>query len=219
MTLLEVRELFVKLSGRIDLVDDEESYGDNGADVYIQAGQDMLDSRITVPGSVRVVSATLESGASTLTVTRCFSISDIWILDDYNSRSRLTRYDQYDDFVNSYPKLDSSDAAEPEAFTRKELENASSTMVIFNCPTDEAYTIEYRAHLYSSELSDDTDTSYWTLNHPVLLAHAALYQLVSSYSNREGANDWLAAINQALAEIESAKTSLYLTDESLQMEG
>lgn len=57
------------------------------------------------------------------------------------------------------------------------------------------------------EMSDDTDTSYWTLEAPVTLLFAALYQLEASYRNTEGAKDWLNVIDLDLLGMEKDKIS------------
>lgn len=46
------------------------------------------------------------------------------------------------------------------------------------------------------------DTNMWCEKHPLLVAHAAAYQIETSYRNREGAAAWLQAINQQVALIE-----------------
>jgi len=101
MTLFDLRQLFVKWSGRRDLVDE---YGyDNGADVFIAAGLRMLDRMVT---------------------------------DDV--------------------------------------------------PTD------------NNIPDDEGDEVFWTLNHPDIVAKAALQRLEVSYRNTAGANDWMSSIVQDL---------------------
>jgi len=52
MNLLEIRTEFIKQSGRYDLVTDATSWADNGANFYINSGQDYLDVKgVKVPES------------------------------------------------------------------------------------------------------------------------------------------------------------------------
>jgi len=63
-TLLDLRERFIKRSGRFDLVTDFEggTFTDNGADFFLQAGQRFLDLTQDNPYSRAEYKADLESG-------------------------------------------------------------------------------------------------------------------------------------------------------------
>jgi hypothetical protein len=52
------------------------------------------------------------------------------------------------------------------------------------------------------DMIQDTDTSYWTLEAPITLLFAALYQLEASYRNTEGVKDWLNVIDLDLDGLE-----------------
>lgn len=70
----------------------------------------------------------------------------------------------------------------------------------------------------SLELSNDSDTSWWTLEAPETLITAALYELELSYRNTEGARDWLGGIDNDLDGMEKDVISEEITGVD-QMEG
>ena len=63
MTLLSVRQRFVDLSGRYDLVIDSINWANNGADFFIQAGQRWLDRSGIIPKSDSKYYKALAEGA------------------------------------------------------------------------------------------------------------------------------------------------------------
>ena len=54
----------------------------------------------------------------------------------------------------------------------------------------------------TAELDDDTDENYWSIEHPMLLLYAALYEMEVSYRNTEGAKDWDLALSRELADLD-----------------
>ena len=52
MNLKEIREQFVKRSGRYDLVSSTTNWTDNGADFFIRNGQKLLDRLEHTQGSI-----------------------------------------------------------------------------------------------------------------------------------------------------------------------
>lgn len=67
--------------------------------------------------------------------------------------------------------------------------------ILLGPPPDTAMTINVMMYGYSRWLENDTDFSFWTMEHPHLLAYAALYMLEKSYRNMSGAEEWLKHIS------------------------
>jgi hypothetical protein len=79
MNLLELRTQFVKISGRYDLVVDTTDWVDNGADFYINAGQNFLDRLRDTPKAQNTIFTALDAGEWYVTFARCRSIREVWI--------------------------------------------------------------------------------------------------------------------------------------------
>jgi len=68
------------------------------------------------------------------------------------------------------------------------------TGIIILPPTDEAYSIEIGGLFYDSKLAVDTDTNYWSTNHPDLLVMSSLRHLEIMYKGSKSASSWDALI-------------------------
>jgi hypothetical protein len=213
MTLVEVREQFVKLSGRYDLVVDTTDWADNGADFFIQSGQDYLDRLHFAPKAENTIFEELAAGEWYVTFAKCRAIREVWI-NNTEGRSQLTKkdmswlYQQFSALVSETDsgtplyycpaKLRSTDHADRTNLGTffnyvKDDSDALRGILIF-CPADEAIVVEIQGLFYSDALSSDTDTSYWTDNWPAVLIKAALYQVEVFNRNTEGMKDWKFAI-------------------------
>ena len=63
-------------------------------------------------------------------------------------------------------------------------------------PPDEKYTVIVEGLFYSAVLSSASDKSWWSVNNPEVLVHAAGYLLESFYRNTEGMKDWMLSLEQ-----------------------
>jgi len=79
MPLSNVRNLFIALSGRKDLV--TGSGADNGADAYINAGQDYLDAHQLTPKSISHYLKDVAIGAYKLEVANLRILHEVWVID------------------------------------------------------------------------------------------------------------------------------------------
>jgi len=224
MTLAEIRALFESRSGRSDLV--KESGADDGADFFIQSGQRMLDRMVGMTQSFARSFKTLEIGDYYAIFKGCRAVKEVWISNSDGrtelvkvslSNMRTVYYDDAPDEITSgdpvnyclislrtYPDADNViiDYLYDHLLEDDATEDYEYNGIIISPPPDEASQLEVFGLFYSPPLSSDSDTSYWTVNHPEILLMAALYHLEVSYRNTEGANDWLGAIGIQLAEIE-----------------
>jgi len=222
MNLVTLRQKFAQLTGRYDLVDDTTSWGDNGADFYINAGQEFLDRRSNVWRKTNRIFDQLAAGVWYKTFTRCRIIEAVYI-NNTTGRSKLERKDfhwlheEFSDTVategNGTPlyycpaylkSTESTDITSLGAFFNYVMASSAAYRgVIILPPPDESIVIEVIGQFYSEELSLDADENFWTINHPGLLLLAAMYQLeVLAHRNTEGANDYLRQLDIAPVDLD-----------------
>lgn len=230
MNLLQVRETFVKRSGRFDLVTDTTGWTDNGANFFINAAQKHLDGLTIDKKRFASTYVEVEQGQISATFQRCRAIRDVWLLyvdssgDD--ARTELEKID-YDALRKEYGKpFGDVDEGTPLYFHPANLrlhpEDADMTDipakmkyieqmlipghdyngVIIAPPPDQDVVLEVFGKFFSHELSEDTDESFWSVVHEFLLVIAAMRQVEVFNRNSEGVKDWDAAIAAELRGID-----------------
>lgn len=70
--------------------------------------------------------------------------------------------------------------------------------IVLMPPSDSTYAIEIEGHFYSATLTNDTDETFWTVQHPTLLYAAVMRELEIIHRNTEGRKDWEAAIQSMM---------------------
>ena len=225
MNLVEIREAFVRRSGRYDLVVDTTDWADNGADFYIQAGSRFLDRRVTVGFSKAKHYEDGAVGDWYKVFQECRAIHEVWVAnDEYRKKLELRDVDTFRAYYNEPPS--SIDNGPPTYYAPALLRThpQSSTIylekfvdttfseddkydyeyngVMWMPPTDEAIIVEVQGLWYSKKLTSDDDNNYWSVNHPEALIAAACYILEVMYRNTEGMKDWLNAITTLVSGIE-----------------
>jgi hypothetical protein len=91
--------------------------------------------------------------------------------------------------------------------------------IVLDRATDAPGTFEVVGWFYPPQLVQDCDCSFWTEQYPEILSWAAAYHLEVSYRNREGARDWLEAIQTALNGLDRELVMQDLALASGQMKG
>ena len=219
MNLGEVRALFVKRSGRYDLVNDDDS--DNGADLFINSGSRMLDRLRANPGEMSRVFAALAADVYYTTFDDCRSVKEVFI-NTSEARTELEKKDigwvwrEYftvptADLDNGTPlyyargvlrSQDDSDKDDQGAFPTYVIDDPEGIVgIVIVPPPDEAIVVEVIGQFYSTTLSDDADINYWSVAHPLLLIMAAAYHLEVIHRNSTGAKDWMASITLQMDDI------------------
>lgn len=215
MTLLAVRDEFLKLSGRFDLGTIAGS--DSGANTFINYGQRFLDSRVDTAKDLVRFQKLLALDGFTIDLPGLRSIHSVWT-NDGTDRVRLSNSLNIQELRIEYGKpwedidsdkpawyalnsvtlapLDPGDAIEEQT----DLTSASGIIqgIVILPPTDVAITVEIWGKFFSKVLVIDADVSYWTEQYPDMLILAAMYKLETFYNNREGANGYLEMLNQSL---------------------
>lgn len=231
MNLLELRTQFVKISGRYDLVIDTTDYADNGADFYIQAGQNFLDRLRDTPKSSNSIFTKLAAGEWYVTFSKCRSIRDVWV-NNSEGRSELEKktmswlYEEYSGLVSATDqgtplyycpaKLRSTDNVDQDDlgvfFNYTEDGSNELRGIIILGASDEDIVVELQGLFYSDELSRDSSTSYWTSNWPETLVKASMHQLATFQRDHTDATNWLKAIHADLEGIDKDGVDEMISD-------
>ncbi len=69
-------------------------------------------------------------------------------------------------------------------------------------PSDGDYSIEILGNFYAKTLSTDTDSTFWTAQHEMILYMATMMQLEIIHRNSAGVNDFKSSIYDALVSID-----------------
>ena len=219
--LYYVREMFARRSGRADLVTSFGSdFTDNGADFFITAAQRFLDARHGHVKAERRHVFTLSAGSWYTTIEGLLSVRQVWRFDS-DGKDRLEEIE----LATLLHYLDTTETGTPEYWAKNvigyspELEGESLSGItgvddmvstdyfkkegiIFNIPTDADIDIHVYGRFRESDLVEDTDTSFWTVNYPEILVLASLYELEAFYNNMTGAKNWLQQIDLHLFGLE-----------------
>lgn len=225
MNLLDIRTKFVQLSGRYDLVDDPVNWSDNGADFYINSGQNYLDRLVTVPENTATIFLPLASGEYSLMFQHsCRSIKTVFA-NNTEDRIELEKVSLQELKTKYAETVGETDTDAPAYYALADLRALETTVkndlgtfinlthdetnakydyrgLIIVPPVDEAYTIEISGLFLQNKLTSDTDENYWTQAAPDLLLKASLYQLEAFSRGTENAKNWLSAILSEVHELE-----------------
>lgn len=221
MPLSTIRRLFVEATGRDDLVVDTNSYVDNGANHFIQAGNRLLDDMqlLLVPqdtyridiqlgdwyisvANLRYADIVWATKVSTGVRTKLTKKSSDWLRENYNADPA--------NVTNGCPvywaqacahiplQQDLTLIPPPSAdfsadYADVEFQQVSQRRIIIMPPADDDYTITIQGGFYGL-LIDDTDKTYWSETRPELLVLAAQCSLEMFYRNTQGVNDMLNSI-------------------------
>jgi len=235
MNLGEVRTLFIERSGRNDLIDADDD-SDNGANFFIQSGQDTLDGMVETPKSWARSFKTLAVNDYYAIFKGCRAVKEVWLATS-EGRVRLSKVTQSEmRILNNEDSPADVDAGDTYRYCLISLrtypdpakviidylyddkleddatEDYEYTGIIFSPPTDAAAQLEVFGLFQSPTLTDDADESYWTVKKPAVLLMAALYHLEVSYRNTEGAKDWMGAIRLELEGLEKDLVEMEIAD-------
>ncbi len=226
MSLKAVRDKFIELSGRFDLVNEDGT--DSGGNWFINKAQRFLDRHHYNQKSEARVFRKIESGDYGIIFTDCRSITSVWIADEESRIELEKRTDQW--FRENYTvkPFTSIDTGTPVCYTQGLFrihpsmealagEDMAIIMgyldipmteqflyngIIFAPPANNDFMIEVIGHFYSPKLVNDNDESFWTTNHEEVLIKATLYQLEGFYRNSEGLKDATAFVTSDLMELD-----------------
>lgn len=215
MNLLEIRKWFINDSGRFDLVKDLDTYEDNGANKYIQAGQKFLDRLVSYRSQFARVFRQISYGDYFVRFQNSRTIERVYV-NTVDEKFELTRLD-YAELKEMFPQRhDLVETGQPKywapAYLRmNQFDDDPRTEghvgfmdvmpdwkeyngVVFFPRADGAYGVEVQGKFFAESLLTDDDTSFWSVNEPSVLVKAAMREIEVFYRNTQGVNDWERAI-------------------------
>ena len=224
MSLLEVRQQFVKISGRYDLVVDTTDWVDNGANFYINAGQLWLDRLETIKKSYARVFEHIEAGDWYVLFPLCRAVKEVWCSPDDDDEKWQLEKKNFDVLRAAYAEIPTGlDQSEPLYYSpiciRTVPESGGEITIdwfgttkfgdytkdhfeynglVFMPPTDGAMTLEIHGLFYHPKLIQDEDKNYWTEVNPLVLVMASCRALEMTYRNTQGVKDWEASVGMEL---------------------
>jgi len=229
MSLLEVRKNFVQYSGRFDLIVDRINFADKGANFYIRAGQQYLDTFVDIFESESKTYAPLAAGAWYQLIADVRVIEHVYLVSSIGDKTELNKI-SVEEFRNTYRSDPSTYISNSKGYcaeycvtnlrttpltqgevTIDEFGDNSYTVsvddflytgILFSPPLGETGSIEIIGKFYQPKLMVDTDSNYWTEVYPQILVMSACRQLEISYRNTVGVKDWEAAIAAELHGLE-----------------
>ena len=231
-TLLELRRLLVQQSGHYELVLDaeQEDWGDNGADVFIQAGQRFCDDQWQHHKSEAWLYVKMASGESLATFTNARIIKEVWLNKTGGPRTLVKRL-TLNDIRERYTKAALADETTgtplywapavlglaPQQFEETALTFEADGITDYDLimfgnhypykgiyvmpPCDGDYTLEIKAEWQSHEMCDDADVSFWS-QYPELLLMAARREIeIHLHRNTTGAQDFERPLMHSLQKL------------------
>jgi hypothetical protein len=215
MNLLEVRHLFVDISGREDLASTTGASPhdkDTGADMFINAGLRQLDLWQDIPNKISLQQELIPAGIPDVHIANCRGIESVWIgndegyweLDEWTMRRYLQEYDSTAGDILAFAKY--SVAGDPSLIGLK-----------FIPPSEEDVTLSIFGHFCTPALVNNVDSNYWSTNYGLTLVHTALFVLEGTYRNSEGAKDWKAMIFEVLDGIDKDAAAIEMPTGKLVM--
>jgi hypothetical protein len=223
MPLLDIRKRFVEFTGRWDLITDDESFRDKGANFLIQTGQKWLDRQAEVAFGEGKSYLDLPANSWFAMLNNCRSVRYVFLSNAEGERWPLYRKD--------YPEISELRLRDPTfvesgcpkyyalANIHTHPETIGTTTIARFGPTtsytaagnpwgfnaiivapkpSENLLIEVQGLFFQPELVADGDQNVWSEEYPFILVLAACRQLEISYRNTSGASDWENAINAEL---------------------
>lgn len=209
MTFLEVRKMFIKMTGRYDLVVDTESYEDDGANLLLNAGVRMLDSMFTHNKSYGTFRVKLKPNQAIYDSEYFLSIEGIQVSSD-EGKVTLNHVSEQD-IKERNPDADGSTGSPKYYSISTQMGNPA-----FGNLVDEFEGVSFRVYptpdvAYVADVSgrvtiplvNDDDKNFWTINYPETLITAGQYYLERFQRNTSGMRDAMAAIRQDLRELDN----------------
>lgn len=231
MTLLEIRQQFIKLCGDESLATTVglELYDtDNGADWFIHTACDSLDRRQDTPDSTMWTQESLAIGEYAIMIPGVRVIKSVVFENSSGEIDRLEKM-LFDELMEEYPKLSGEDTGTPAHYAlypitsapdhRGDLgENIGSRGLMIMPPTDEAITLKVYGLFKAQRLQVNASENFWSINYWKALVYASLREYASSLRNTEAVNDYERIVAEELLGIDNDQADQLGNDE-MEMEG
>lgn len=206
MNLAQVRKMFVKLTGRYDLVKDAESYADDGADFMLNAGIRMLDSMFTHSKSYGTIRVPMKPKQAIYRTTNVLSIEGIQVSSD-EGKVTLTHVKEQDITERStvgegVPKYYAIHTGmRNPALGNLEDDFRGESFRVFPAPSSKLTAYVYGR--ITIPLEEDDDINFWSTSYPETLITAGQFFIERFHRNSQGMADHMRAIRQDLRELDN----------------
>lgn len=220
MILSDLRTRLGKLSGRFDLTVDDPDL----ATFFLNEGSKFLDRHSETQKTWASNYSYVSVGGWYVEIPSCRAIKELWVANSEGNRWQLEKIDIQEMLSDIMPQLASllttgNPLYYSPAVTRQVPEGGTLppgsasymdvlvstgypyTAVIIAPPPDEQLLVDVRGLYYSAELVEDGDSNYWSEEHVGILMKAALREIEVFNRNRQGVNDWEAAIDVDIASV------------------
>lgn len=211
--------------------DNVTDYQLGGIDFYINAGLRYLDDQLPTGVGISRYFEEISAGQyHTNSLLNVRYISGVWLYDPTeDARSELTfktyswmRKNYTQDWDNETqgtplywtPNLislapqqktsvagDFTYSTELDTITAGDSGYAQSG-VIFLPAADGAYELSIVGAFYSQRFDDPSVRNFWTINYPDAVVYATMLKLEHAYRNKQGATDWIVAIDDVIRGID-----------------
>lgn len=209
MNLVQVRKMFVKLTGRYDLVKDTESYEDDGADFMLNAGIRMLDSMFTHSKSYGTIRLSMKPNKAVYRTDNVLSIEGVQVSSD-EGKVTLTHVSEQDieerdpdgEFSSGAPKYYAihTGMRNPALGNLKDEFKGESFRIF---PIPDSSLVGYVKGRITIPLKEDDDINFWTTSYPETLITAGQYFIERFHRNSQGMADHMRAIRRDLHELDA----------------
>lgn len=231
MNLLEIRQLFIKKSGRFDLAttstgSEEQWDVDAGADFHIQNACRALDR--AQEQQEEFYEQPLAVGEYMVDLFDCRQVSRVTYVDSDGEEAEPLGKMDFSALLENFPLQSAETQGPPEYWaqyprTRPPKQKFSGAKediqaIVLMPPTDAAITAKVYGKFFSTTLENNTDENYWSINHPDVLIRAALRDLEVDYRNSQGYNDFSRFIDDQLLGIDKDLAAIDAAD-IIEMEG
>lgn len=225
-TLAYIRKKFVEETGRFDLVVDVNNWADQGANFFIQAGSRLLDMMLENKKTVKRFQKDIAVGDHKIEMKYLRAVERVEFSDGVDKfdipikpyskiRDLYTKPvasiengtpSEYSMLVNmlspELKALTSADFTTTFTYDSEDIRFYDQDPflydgIIWYPPSDKIYTVTIHGWFFSA-LEVDTDTSFYSVNHPELLILASKLVLYSFYDNTQGVRDMAFALNITL---------------------
>lgn len=207
MTLQEVRDKTIELSGRFDLAALDAS-GQPKVDYFLKAGLGFIDRALEYPKMRGVHRVQVPRGEHKVEVDAFRAIERVIVTDALNVAYELDRL-ELEDFQERFgvPPYPASLSALPTHYALGIMRGTPGTpnryearrLILFSATLDQDYDVTVIGRYESSFVyTDENSANYWSLRHPDVLIAAARMKMEETYRNSQGANDHRNAVLQML---------------------
>jgi len=214
VNLREIREKFVEMTGRYDLVLDASTYPDNGANFWINAGQKWLDRQLDFSEAKAELTVSLSTGDFEAEVPGVRAVKSVGVKKDSDTFVYLEKRGYRD--LRRYSRVaDTSDREVPRYYAiglDASTERDGVRELLIWPPADKAYDLEVEGLFATPHLEEDTDTSFWTLEFPEVLIKAAAFRAEPMFRNSTGENDFFRSLQRDVEMIDFDQVEEETTD-------